>query len=147
MLRVNHEQVANDTGCGAMQAMDPFAAVRAKNKAQGLQVNNPLEVEKAKNEQQAKARQMVLQQQAISTAAAASKTQREVYIGNLQQVCCRLCSCVPSMWPPCSRFRIVLLESTSSVADTRGLPSTHLWLLYAVLCFMTLPRFFATHKR
>lgn len=94
MLRVNHEQVANDTGCCAMQAMDPFAAVRAKNKAQGLQVNNPLEVEKAKNEQQAKARQMVLQQQAISTAAAASKTQREVYIGNLQQVCGRLCSCV-----------------------------------------------------
>jgi splicing factor U2AF 65 kDa subunit len=69
-----------------MQAMDPFAAVRAKNKAQGLQVNNPLEVERARNEQQAKARQMVLQQQAISTAAAASKTQREVYIGNLQQV-------------------------------------------------------------
>lgn len=87
-MRLSHRALANDAFSGALQAMDPFAAVRAKNKAQGLQVNNPVEVEKAKNEQQAKARQMVLQQQAISTAAAASKTQREVYIGNLQQVCC-----------------------------------------------------------
>lgn len=68
--------------------MDPFAAVRAKNKAQGLNILSHEEVERAKLEQQAKARQMVLQQQAISTAAAASKTQREVYIGNLQQVLC-----------------------------------------------------------
>jgi splicing factor U2AF 65 kDa subunit len=66
--------------------MDPFAAVRAKNAAQGLSLKSQEEVERARNEQQAKARQMVLQQQAISTAAAASKTQREVYIGNLQQV-------------------------------------------------------------
>lgn len=66
--------------------MDPFASVRAKNKAQGLNIRSQEEVERAKLEQQAKARQMVLQQQAISTAAAASKTQREVYIGNLQQV-------------------------------------------------------------
>lgn len=81
-----------------LQAMDPFAAVRAKNRAQGLHVNNPLEVEKAKNEQQAKARQMVLQQQAISTAAAASKTQREVYIGNLQQVLSRLLHPDPAVY-------------------------------------------------
>jgi splicing factor U2AF subunit len=34
-------------------------------------------------EQQLKARQLVLQQQAASAVAAASKTQREVYVGNL----------------------------------------------------------------
>lgn len=76
-----------------VQAMDPFAAVRAKNKAQGLNIRSQEEVERAKLEQQAKARQMVLQQQAISTAAAASKTQREVYIGNLQQVCVLILLC------------------------------------------------------
>lgn len=34
-------------------------------------------------EQQLRARQLVLQQQALSAVAAASKTQREVYVGNL----------------------------------------------------------------
>ena len=34
-------------------------------------------------EQQLRARQLVLQQQAASAVAAASKTQREVYVGNL----------------------------------------------------------------
>ena len=36
-------------------------------------------------EQQLRARQLVLQQQAASAVAAASKTQREVYVGNLAQ--------------------------------------------------------------
>jgi splicing factor U2AF subunit len=52
-----------------------------------MTVSSFAEAEKVRMEQQAKARQMVLQQQATSAAAAASKTQREVYIGNLQQVC------------------------------------------------------------
>ena len=68
------------------QTTDPFAAIRAKNAAQGMAVKSFAEADAVRQEQQAKSRQMVLQQQATSAAAAASKTQREVYIGNLQQV-------------------------------------------------------------
>uniref|UniRef100_A0A061RZ22 RRM domain-containing protein n=1 Tax=Tetraselmis sp. GSL018 TaxID=582737 RepID=A0A061RZ22_9CHLO len=44
---------------------------------------DPAEAIRQLQEQQLKARQLVLQQQAASAAAAASKTQREVYVGNL----------------------------------------------------------------
>lgn len=44
---------------------------------------DPAEALRRLQEQQLKARQLVLQQQAASAAAAASKTQREVYVGNL----------------------------------------------------------------
>lgn len=42
-----------------------------------------LAVARQMQEQQLRARQLVLQQQALSAVAAASKTQREVYVGNL----------------------------------------------------------------
>jgi len=66
--------VATGPGTGA----DPFAALR-----QPVAAVDPIELNRMWQEQQLRARQMVLQQQAASAAAAASKTQREVYVGNL----------------------------------------------------------------
>ncbi|EFN57106.1 hypothetical protein CHLNCDRAFT_143928 [Chlorella variabilis] len=57
---------------------DPFAALRSANQA-----TDPTEIARQMQEQQLRARQLVLQQQAASAVAAASKTQREVYVGNL----------------------------------------------------------------
>ncbi|KAL4433887.1 hypothetical protein ABPG75_000328 [Micractinium tetrahymenae] len=57
---------------------DPFAKLRSAN-----QVTDPAEIARQMQEQQLRARQLVLQQQALSAVAAASKTQREVYVGNL----------------------------------------------------------------
>lgn len=57
--------------------MDPYAAMRSRS------TMNPEEMKRQMQEQQLKARQLVLAQQASSAVAAASKTQREVYIGNL----------------------------------------------------------------
>lgn len=57
---------------------DPFAALRTQTKAM-----DPAEMARQMQEQQLRARQLVLQQQAASAVAAASKTQREVYVGNL----------------------------------------------------------------
>lgn len=57
---------------------DPFAALRSANQA-----HDPAEIQRQMQEQQLRARQLVLQQQAASAVAAASKTQREVYVGNL----------------------------------------------------------------
>lgn len=58
---------------------DPFAKLRSAA-AVG---SNPEEVKRRMQEQQLIARQHVLQQQAASAIAAASKTQREVYVGGL----------------------------------------------------------------
>ncbi|KAL4419535.1 hypothetical protein ABPG77_005766 [Micractinium sp. CCAP 211/92] len=57
---------------------DPFAKLRSANQA-----TDPAEIARQMQEQQLRARQLVLQQQALSAVAAASKTQREVYVGNL----------------------------------------------------------------
>jgi splicing factor U2AF subunit len=57
---------------------DPFAALRSANQA-----TDPAEIARQMQEQQLRARQLVLQQQAASAVLAASKTQREVYVGNL----------------------------------------------------------------
>lgn len=59
--------------------MDPYGAMRVSNP----NIKDPEEMKRQMAEQQLRARQMVLQQQAASAVAAASKTQREVYIGNL----------------------------------------------------------------
>jgi len=56
---------------------DPYAALRSGKSL------TPEEIKRQMQEQQLRARQLVLQQQASSAVAAASKTQREVYIGNL----------------------------------------------------------------
>ncbi|PSC69139.1 spindle assembly abnormal 6-like protein [Micractinium conductrix] len=58
--------------------VDPFAALRQAN-----QVTDPQEIARQMQEQQLRARQLVLQQQAESAVQAASKTQRELYVGNL----------------------------------------------------------------
>lgn len=58
---------------------DPFAALRS---AAGPPTN-PAEMARKMQEQQLQARQLVLQQQAVSAVKAASRTQREVYIGNI----------------------------------------------------------------
>ena len=58
---------------------DPFAALRSKAAA----ASDPKEMARKMQEQQLQARQVVLQQQAISAVKAASRTQREVYIGNI----------------------------------------------------------------
>ncbi len=64
---------------------DPYAALRT-----GKQLT-PDEIKRQMQEQQLKARQLVLQQQASSAVAAASKTQREV---------CPLAASHPGwMWP------------------------------------------------
>ncbi|GAX80268.1 hypothetical protein CEUSTIGMA_g7706.t1 [Chlamydomonas eustigma] len=68
-------QVAIGPGTGA----DPFAALR---QIPSTSVD-PSEITRMWHEQQLKARQLVLQQQAASAAQAASKTQREIYVGNL----------------------------------------------------------------
>ncbi|KAK9808981.1 hypothetical protein WJX72_007369 [[Myrmecia] bisecta] len=59
--------------------VDPYAALRSNT----LKSMDPAEIARQMQEQQLKARQLVLQQQAASAVAAASKTQREVYVGNL----------------------------------------------------------------
>eukprot|EP00884_Botryococcus_braunii_P018779 jgi/Botrbrau1/5585/Bobra.97_2s0015.1 len=59
--------------------VDPYAGLRAQVTPSG----GPEEVARQMQEQQLKARQLVLQQQAACAIAAASKTQREVYVGNL----------------------------------------------------------------
>ena len=58
---------------------DPFAALRS---AAGPP-SDPREMARKMQEQQLQARQLVLQQQAVSAVKAASRTQREVYIGNI----------------------------------------------------------------
>lgn len=58
---------------------DPFAKLRTATAAAA----DPAEVQRKMQEQQLRARQLVLQQQAASAVAAASKTQREVYVGGL----------------------------------------------------------------
>ena len=58
---------------------DPFAALRSQHTLS----TDPAEMARQMQEQQLRARQLVLQQQAASAVAAASKTQREVYVGNL----------------------------------------------------------------
>ncbi|KAL0024901.1 hypothetical protein WJX77_001165 [Trebouxia sp. C0004] len=60
--------------------IDPYAALRNKS---GIVSQDPKEIARQLQEQQLQARQLVLQQQAASAVAAASKTQREVYVGNL----------------------------------------------------------------
>ncbi|KAK9785344.1 hypothetical protein WJX73_004716 [Symbiochloris irregularis] len=62
-----------------MAYVDPYAALRGNAATPA----DPEELAKQMQEQQLRARQMVLQQQAASATAAASKTQREVYVGNL----------------------------------------------------------------
>ncbi|KAK9915773.1 hypothetical protein WJX75_003978 [Coccomyxa subellipsoidea] len=59
--------------------VDPYASLRSST----LTSTDPQEIARQMQEQQLKARQLVLQQQAASAVAAASKTQREVYVGNL----------------------------------------------------------------
>lgn len=59
---------------------DPFAKLRAANAVTNA---DPKAVARQMQEQQLRSRQLVLQQQAASAVAAASKTQREVYVGNL----------------------------------------------------------------
>lgn len=58
---------------------DPFAALRSA----AVTVSDPTEMARKMQEQQLQARQLVLQQQAVSAVKAASRTQREVYIGNI----------------------------------------------------------------
>ncbi|WPT11684.1 Splicing factor U2af large subunit B [Picochlorum sp. SENEW3] len=58
---------------------DPFAALRSA--AAGAV--DPAEMARKMQEQQLRARQLVLQQQAVSAVKAASRTQREVYIGGI----------------------------------------------------------------
>eukprot|EP00955_Chlamydomonas_euryale_P044856 352987-Chlamydomonas_euryale.AAC.2 len=62
---------------------DPFAALRQQAAAQTPNTMDATAIQRLWQEQQLKAREMVLRQQAASAAQAASKTQREVYIGNL----------------------------------------------------------------
>lgn len=63
------------------QVEDPFSKLRAA----ASKATDPVEIARQMQEQQLRARQLVLQQQAASAVAAASKTQREVYVGNLAQ--------------------------------------------------------------
>lgn len=58
---------------------DPFAALRSA----AIAPADPAEMARKMQEQQLQARQLVLQQQAASAVKAASRTQREVYIGNI----------------------------------------------------------------
>lgn len=60
---------------------DPFAALRSA----AAPPSDPAEMARKMQEQQLQARQLVLQQQAVSAVKAASRTQREVYIGNIIQ--------------------------------------------------------------
>lgn len=60
----------NGPGTGA----DPFANLRSLPTA----TVDPMEIQRLWQEQQLRARQMVLQQQSVSAKSAASKTQREV---------------------------------------------------------------------
>lgn len=62
---------------------DPFAKLRAAAGGAGNAAMDPSTIARQMQEQQLRARQLVLQQQAASAVAAASKTQREVYVGNL----------------------------------------------------------------
>ena len=61
---------------------DPFAKLRAQTAA-AAQTLDPAAIARQMQEQQLRARQLVLHQQAASAVIAASKTQREVYVGNL----------------------------------------------------------------
>ncbi|MEW5299803.1 MAG: hypothetical protein WDW36_002780 [Sanguina aurantia] len=63
---------------GAASSNDPYFALR--NQAAST---DPAEVTRLWQEQQLLSRQLVLQQQAASAAMAASKNQRELYVGNL----------------------------------------------------------------
>jgi splicing factor U2AF subunit len=64
---------------------DPFAKLRAQTAAAAANqpVIDPAAIARQMQEQQLLARQHVLHQQAASAVIAASKTQREVYVGNL----------------------------------------------------------------
>jgi splicing factor U2AF 65 kDa subunit len=64
---------------------DPFAKLRAQTAAAAAASNqfDPAAIARQMQEQQLRARQLVLHQQAASAVIAASKTQREVYVGNL----------------------------------------------------------------
>ncbi|KAL4545959.1 hypothetical protein Ndes2526B_g05081 [Nannochloris sp. 'desiccata'] len=64
---------------------DPFAKLRAQTAAAAANRNaiDPSAIARQMQEQQLRARQLVLHQQAASAVIAASKTQREVYVGNL----------------------------------------------------------------
>lgn len=62
---------------------DPFAKLRSAGAGSGSATIDPATIARQMQEQQLRARQLVLQQQAASAVAAASKTQREVYVGNL----------------------------------------------------------------
>ncbi|PNW71153.1 hypothetical protein CHLRE_16g695450v5 [Chlamydomonas reinhardtii] len=64
-------------GAGPGSIQDPFYYLRQNVPT------DPAEAQRLWLEQQLKSRQMVLQQQAVSAAAASAKTQRELYIGNL----------------------------------------------------------------
>ncbi|KAG2437667.1 hypothetical protein HYH02_011047 [Chlamydomonas schloesseri] len=64
-------------GAGPGAVQDPFYYLRQNVPT------DPAEAQRLWLEQQLKSRQMVLQQQAVSAAAASAKTQRELYIGNL----------------------------------------------------------------
>jgi splicing factor U2AF subunit len=64
---------------------DPFAKLRAQAAAAAANQNaiDPSAIARQMQEQQLRARQLVLHQQAASAVIAASKIQREVYVGNL----------------------------------------------------------------
>jgi len=64
---------------------DPFAKLRAQTAAAAStqKTIDPFAIARQMQEQQLRARQLVLHQQAASAVIAASKTQREVYVGNL----------------------------------------------------------------
>ncbi|GLC45602.1 hypothetical protein PLESTB_001784400 [Pleodorina starrii] len=64
-------------GAGPGYISDPFYYLRQNVPT------DPAEAQRLWLEQQLRSRQMVLQQQAVSAAAASAKTQRELYIGNL----------------------------------------------------------------
>eukprot|EP00889_Picochlorum_renovo_P003624 jgi/Picre1/30654/NNA_006015.t1 len=73
-----HRRRVNDEAKMAV-VEDPFAALRSA--AAGAV--DPAEMARKMQEQQLRARQLVLQQQAVSAVKAASRTQREVYIGGI----------------------------------------------------------------
>ncbi|GAX82294.1 hypothetical protein CEUSTIGMA_g9723.t1 [Chlamydomonas eustigma] len=64
----------NGPGTGA----DPFANLR-----QPVASVDPAEIQRLWQEQQLRARQLVLQQQSLSARSAATKSQREIHVGNL----------------------------------------------------------------
>ena len=89
----------NGPGTGA----DPFANLRSLPTA----TVDPMEIQRLWQEQQLRARQMVLQQQSVSAKSAASKTQREVRAWRGGDCLCPIsgCStCRPHIRSPASLF-------------------------------------------